>query len=212
LTAAAPPSPSPRDTHRAFLNRYYRATRAIYDATRKYYLFGRDATLDELAADRTWTRCIEVGPGTGRNLRALRSRRPDARLGGVEASDAMLEHARPRCPGISLHQGFAEDVDYHAVLGEPPDRILFSYCLSMVQEPDRALSHALASVGPGGEVWVVDFADLGGVRQPFRRALERWLAAFHVAPVDLALFDAHRADLRFGALRYWVRARIPAGR
>jgi len=207
LTGGGAPA-AERQTHRDFLNRYYRATRAVYDATRKYYLFGRDEALRELAGDTSWRRLVEVGPGTGRNLRSLRRLRPDAVLGGVEASDAMLEHARPRCPGISLCQGFAEDVDYRSVLGEAPDRILFSYCLSMVQEPERALDHALDALAPGGQVWVVDFADLAGLRGPVKRGLERWLAAFHVAPVALHHLEARRGELRFGPLRYWVRARL----
>jgi S-adenosylmethionine-diacylgycerolhomoserine-N-methlytransferase len=196
-----------RDSHREFLNTYYGLSRSIYDLTRKYYLFGRDTALRQLAGER-WSKLIEVGPGTGRNLRKLRQMRNDVLLGGVEASDAMLEHARERCPWARLVHGFAEDYPYHEVLGDRPDRILFSYCISMVQDPDAALRNARSSLAPGGEVLIVDFGDLSGVREPFRSALRKWLATFHVEPVDEALLRRHDAVIEYGPGRYYVIARL----
>ncbi|MGF1468513.1 MAG: class I SAM-dependent methyltransferase [Sandaracinaceae bacterium] len=196
-----------QQAHRDFLNRYYGAFRHVYDLSRKYYLFGRDRALRELL-EEPWESLVEVGPGTGRNLIKLRRGRRHASYGGVEASDAMLELARRRCPWANLVHGFAEDCDYAAVHGEPPDRILFSYCLSMVQEPTRALENAQRSLAPGGEVLVVDFADLGGVPTPFRGLLSRWLATFHVEPLDLGLLHDHDAAVRFGPGRYYLIARL----
>jgi S-adenosylmethionine-diacylgycerolhomoserine-N-methlytransferase len=198
-----------RESHRQFLNTYYGLSRSIYDVTRKYYLFGRDTALNQLAAE-TWTRLIEVGPGTGRNLRKLRELRNDVILGGVEASDAMLEHAKERCPWARLVHGFAEDFPYDQVLGAKPDRILFSYCISMVQDADAALRNARTSLAPGGEVLVVDFGDLSGVQQPFRKGLKKWLEAFHVAPVDEDLLRRHDAQITYGPGRYFVIARMKA--
>lgn len=195
--------------HRSFLNRYYGWSRRIYDVTRKYYLFGRDTALERLVA-QPWESLIEVGPGTGRNLRKLHARRPTAMLGGVDASDAMLEHARARCPWASFEHGFAEEVDYASVLGRPPERILFSYCLSMVTDPIAALERARSGVAPGGEVWVVDFSDLEGLPSPAARALRSWLRTFHVEPVRQDLLDRCNATLEHGPMRYWVLARIPA--
>ncbi|MCB9744190.1 MAG: class I SAM-dependent methyltransferase [Alphaproteobacteria bacterium] len=194
-----------REAHRRFLNRFYGVSRWFYDLTRRYYLIGREAALQELAAT-PWQRLVEIGPGTGRNLRKLRAARPDAELGGVEASDAMLEYAGQRCPGARLVAGFAEDFDLPSVLGGRPDVVLFSYCLSMVQDPDAALQNARRSLAPGGRVMVVDFADLAGVPAPGDAALRRWLEAFHVEPVDLELLAQHGARLRFGRGRYWVLA------
>jgi S-adenosylmethionine-diacylgycerolhomoserine-N-methlytransferase len=198
-----------RSSHRDFLNKYYGLSRGIYDVTRKYYLFGRDTALRQLASER-WTRLVEVGPGTGRNLIKLRSMRPDGIYGGIEASDAMLEHARPKAPWARLVHGFAEDCDYRAVMGDAPDRILFSYCISMVQGPDAALDNARRSLAPGGSIIIVDFGDLSGVSQPFRGALQRWLATFHVQPVDEDLLRRHNATITYGPGRYFVIARIAA--
>ncbi len=198
-----------RAEHRAFLNRYYGVSRFFYDATRKYYLFGRDTVLRDLAADRGWRRLVEVGPGTGRNLVRLARARPDARLGGIEASDAMLAHARKRCPWAKLDHGFAENAPLADLLGDRPDRILFSYCLSMVRDRAAAIANARSALVPEGEVIVVDFADFGGLPVGAASAFREYLRAFHVEPLDpAALADAK--SLRFGPARYYVIAHFAA--
>jgi S-adenosylmethionine-diacylgycerolhomoserine-N-methlytransferase len=197
-----------RAEHRAFLNRYYGISRFFYDVTRKYYLFGRDTALRQLAADPLWTRLIEIGPGTGRNLKWLRRARPNAQLGGIEASDAMLAHAQKRCPWATLRQGFAETAPLADVLDGPPDRILFSYCLSMVKDRSGALANARRSLAPNGEVIVVDFADFagfpGGLAAPFRS----WLRTFHVEPLDATVLAGAKSTT-FGPGHYFVIARFP---
>lgn len=196
-----------REAHRRFLNRYYGQVRHLYDLTRKYYLFGRDTTLRELAAE-PWRRLVEIGPGTGRNLRVLHAARPGARLGGVEASDVMLAHARARCPWATLRHGFADADEVPLdLLGAPPDRILFSYCLSMVQDPEKALDNARRALAPGGEVVVVDFADCAGLPHPLREGFARFLRSFHVTPLDGAALG-EGARVRFGPLRYYLVARL----
>lgn len=194
--------------HRDFLNRYYRLTRHVYDATRKFYLFGRDAAIRAILAGN-WARLVEIGPGTGRNLRRLRAARPLAQYGGVEASDAMLAHARARLPWARLVHGFAEDADYAGLLDARPDVVLFSYCLSMVQDPRRALENARRSVAPGGRVVVVDFGDLDGLPRIPRAILRRWLALFHVTPLDPAVLDPHQPAITHGPGRYYLIASLP---
>jgi S-adenosylmethionine-diacylgycerolhomoserine-N-methlytransferase len=192
--------------HRAFLNQYYGLSRHFYDATRKYYLFGRDRALARLL-ESPWETLIEIGPGTGRNLRKLHEARPRALLGGLEASDAMLHHASQRCRFAVLAQGFAESADLAGLLGERPQRILFSYCLSMIADRERALENARRALAPGGEVVVVDFADLGGLPGPLGRGLSRWLEAFHVRPLDLAQVEREAVEVEFGYGRYYAIAR-----
>lgn len=195
-----------REEHRRFLNRYYGVSHHLYDATRKCFLFGRDRALKHLLAVE-WNTLVEVGPGTGRNLRKLHAGRPQALLGGIDASDVMLAHARAECPWARLRHGFAEDAEYTEVLGAAPERILFSYCLSMVQGRAQALRQARRSLAPGGELVVVDFADGLGLPGVLRRGLHAWLGAFHVAPLDAELFrDA--ISVEFGPGRYWMMARL----
>lgn len=195
--------------HRAFLDRYYGATHQIYDLTRKYWLFGRDTALDKLL-EQPWTSLVEIGSGTGRNLSILKKRRPSAKYGGLDASEVMLTHARAALPDVPFRYGFAEDADITAILGLRPDRILFSYCLSMVTDPDRALHNARAHLSPAGEVWVVDFGDLTGLPGPFARALRSFLDRFHVEPLPAGLLESHTRDIEQGPGRYFRIARIPA--
>jgi S-adenosylmethionine-diacylgycerolhomoserine-N-methlytransferase len=197
--------------HRRFLNEYYGRARHIYDLTRKYYLFGRDRALGELGAER-WSTLVEVGPGTGRNLRLLHRAHPTARLGGVEPCDEMLDHARARCPWATLAHGFAESADLAAIHGTPPDRVLFSYCLSMVADPGAALARARRLIAPSGAVIVVDFADMATMAPPLRAALGAWLGAYRVTPLSSALLESPGAQVTYGPLRYYAIARFAADR
>lgn len=201
-------TPDGRAAHRAFLDRYYRLTHHVYDASRKYYLFGRDGVLERLLAS-DWTTLVEVGPGTGRNLARLHRGRPSAAFGGLEASDVMRAHAGRRCSWARIDAGFAEDGDIGAVLGAPPQRILMSYALSMFTDKDRAIDNARRHLAPGGELWVVDFADLAGLPTLPRRAMRTFLSAFHVEAVPDALLHRHGAShVEHGPLRYFVVARF----
>lgn len=198
-----------REEHRAFLNRYYGISRGFYDLTRRYYLLGREHALNHLGETR-WSSLVEIGPGTGRNLRKLRDLRPNAEFGGVEASDAMLEHANEKIPFAKLVHGFAETADIEAVLGKKPDRILFAYCLSMVQQPLPALEHCRRQVAPGGEVIVVDFGDLGGWPGPLRMAMRAFLDAFHVRQLPDPELEALAKASEHGRGRYWSMYRFDA--
>ena len=46
----------------------------------------------------------------------------------------------------------------------------------------EALAGAVARLSPGGSLHIVDFGDQAGLPAPFRFALVRWLALFHVTP------------------------------
>src|SRR5690606_37027304 len=121
-------------------------------------------------------------------------------------------HARRRCPAAHLVRGFAEDGDLSAVLGAPPERVIVSYSLSMFQDPGAALDNARRHLAPGGELWVVDCSDLGGLDPLSRAAMTKFLRAFHVAPLDDALLWRHGAtSVEHGPLRYFVIARFTAG-
>ncbi|MEL6185757.1 MAG: class I SAM-dependent methyltransferase [Myxococcota bacterium] len=202
-------SETARAEHRDFLNRYYGISRRFYDLTRRYYLLGREPCLAHLS-EESWSSLIEIGPGTGRNLRKLHERRPEAEYGGVEASDAMLEHARSKIPFAKLVHGFAETADLEGLLGRKPDRILFAYCLSMVQEPLPALEHCRRQLAPGGEVVVVDFGDLGGWPGPLRTSMRSFLDTFHVRELpDAELEKLAKASVH-GRGRYWSMYRFDA--
>jgi S-adenosylmethionine-diacylgycerolhomoserine-N-methlytransferase len=196
-----------RHEHSTFLNEYYGISRHFYDLTRKYYLFGRDAVLDTLGTE-SFASLLEIGPGTGRNLQILHKKRPNLKLGGIEASRAMLEVAELRCPFASFHEGFAEDAPIESVLGRAPDRILFSYCLSMVQEPVIALDAAIRGLAPGGSVVIVDFGDFSKLPGWFAQFMNKWLEMFHVHPVPVSMLLERRAKITWGPGRYYFIARL----
>ncbi len=174
--------------HAALMDRVYRRQRHIYDFTRKYYLFGRDRLIDEMAP-KPGARIVEVGCGTARNLIRMAKRYPDARLFGLDASEAMLETAaqaiaKAGASGrIALAHGYAENLS-SALFGEtaPFDDIVFSYSLSMIPDWKESLRAARAALAPDGRIHIVDFGDLNGLVGPARAALLAWLGLFHVAP------------------------------
>ena len=149
------------------MDRIYRPQRWIYDLTRKPYLIGRDRLLEDIGA-RPGETIVEIGCGTGRNLLKLASLHPAARLIGVEPSSVMRAAAsaafRRRDVDARLFAGTAEGLVAEA-LGLPGgvDHVVFSYVLSMVDEPARAVDDALALLRPGGSLHVVDFADMAGM-------------------------------------------------
>ena len=84
---------STASSHAELMNRIYRRQRYIYDATRKYFLFGRDRLIAELAP-AAGQRVLEVGCGTGRNLIKAAKRYPEAHFYGLDISTEMLESAQ----------------------------------------------------------------------------------------------------------------------
>jgi S-adenosylmethionine-diacylgycerolhomoserine-N-methlytransferase len=175
----------------AAMDRMYRFTRHVYDATRRYYLLGRDRMLAQVATAAD-TATLEVGCGTARNLIKLARRPQPGLLCGLDASHEMLEtaarsiarHGVPAAgsPAILLRHGLAEDLDAARMFGRerPFDTVYFSYCLSMVPTWPAAIEAALANLRPGGRMLIVDFWDQADLPRPFAAALKRWLALFHV--------------------------------
>jgi S-adenosylmethionine-diacylgycerolhomoserine-N-methlytransferase len=168
------------------MDRMYRHQRHIYDLSRKYYLLGRDRLLCEIPVEPGQA-LLEIGCGTGRNLVALARRHPELSLYGVDASRAMIASARAAAGRagllgrIRLGFGVGETADARD-LGRPNgfDHVLFSYALSMFDEPVAALDRAIGMLAPAGCLHVVDFSDQRELPAWFRRALVAWLARFGV--------------------------------
>jgi S-adenosylmethionine-diacylgycerolhomoserine-N-methlytransferase len=160
--------------------------RHIYDATRKFFLFGRDELIATLDVPNGGT-VLEVGCGTGRNLIEVARRYPATQLFGFDISEAMLATARKSVDraGLSsrimLKQADATDFDPGALFGHTRfDRVFFSYTLSMIPDWKAALLQG-ASV-TGGSAHIVDFGQQEGWPRLFRRILFAWLDSFDVEP------------------------------
>ena len=78
--------------HSRAMDRMYRFQRHIYDASRHYYLLGRDRLLDRLEPPPGGS-ILEIGCGTGRNLIGAAHRFKDAKLFGIDISHEMLKTA-----------------------------------------------------------------------------------------------------------------------
>lgn len=174
--------------HRTHMDGIYRYQRYIYDATRKYYLLGRDRLLDELRPPTGGT-ILEIGCGTGRNLILAAKRYPNAKLYGFDISSEMLKTARASIERhgysdrITVAEGDATSFDAQRLFGRAGfDRVFVSYALSMIPPWRQAIAPALDAVSPGGRLHIVDFGQQQGWPTWFKTALFAWLAHFTVTP------------------------------
>lgn len=174
--------------HADHMDGIYRYQRYIYDATRKYYLLGRDLMLDQLRPPMGGT-VLEIGCGTGRNLILAAKRYPNAHFYGFDISAMMLETAAANvrragfAERIHLAQGDASAFDPRQMFGLAQfDRVFISYALSMIPPWRAALPLAIDAVAPTGRLHIVDFGQQERLPGWFRRGLRSWLAKFSVEP------------------------------
>ena len=172
----------------ALMDRVYARQRHIYDATRKFYLLGRDGLIADLDAAPGAT-ILEIGCGTGRNLIAIAKRYPDAICFGLDVSSAMLATARKAIDDaglatrIRIAQADATTFDPDPLFGvQRFDRVVISYALSMIPPWRDVLRRGAGVVAPGGSLHLVDFGDQAGLPGAFKQMLLAWLSRFHVSP------------------------------
>ncbi|QEL26828.1 class I SAM-dependent methyltransferase [Bosea sp. F3-2] len=193
------------------MDRIYRHQRHIYDASRKFYLLGRDQLIDGLQPPPGAT-VLEIGCGTGRNLIRIARRYPSCVCYGLDVSSEMLATARASVAKagledrIRLAQADATDFYPQALFGlQGFDRIVISYALSMIPPWQGVVAEALRRLNLGGSLHIVDFGDQSGLPAAFKVVLLRWLALFHVMPREnlpgtvKALAEAAGAECRLGA-------------
>lgn len=166
----------------------YAFHRHIYDFTRKFYLFGRDRLIRELAPPPGGT-VLEVGCGTARNLIVAATRYPTARFYGFDISEAMLETARKSVARhglagrITLAQGDAGTFDVQSLFGiEKLDRVFMSYTLSMIPPWQDAIERGAACLAPKGQLHIVDFGQYERLPALAKRIHFKSLNDFHVFP------------------------------
>ncbi len=167
----------------------YRHQRFIYDATRRYYLFGRDRLIADLRPPANGA-VLEIGCGTARNLIRAARRYPEARFYGLDVSEAMLRSARTsvtRCglaTRIVLRKGDATAFDPAKLFAlDGFDRVFISYALSMIPAWRDVVRHAAACVAPGGELFIIDFGDFERYPALMRSTQLAWLRRFSVEPI-----------------------------
>jgi len=164
----------------------YGYQRYVYDATRRFYLLGRDRLVDEINIYAGQT-VADIGCGTGRNLEILGRRHPNSYFFGIDASGEMLRTARSRIKkaeleNVSLRTALADEFDYQKTFGldRPLDVIYFSYAISMIPTWQASIERALDNLKPDGKMYIVDFYDQRDLPLWFRTLLKAWLRKFHV--------------------------------
>ena len=175
--------------HAGLMDQIYKRQRFIYDASRKYYLLGRDQLITALNAPENST-ILEVGCGTGRNLICTAKQYQSAAVYGVDISTEMLKTAGRSiykanlAQRINLAKGDATNFNPQTTFGiNQFDRIFISFSLSMIPSWQDALNHSLSLLNPAGELHIVDFGECDQLPKPFKTALYKWLALFHVHPI-----------------------------
>jgi len=151
------------ERHQERMDRKYRYERHIFDLSRRFFLFGRERAIAALRLQDARS-VLEIGCGTGRNLKLMADRHPALRLTGIDISEEMLKSARAKIARahlgnrITLLHG-----DAVAPTDRKAQRILMSYSLSMVPDWQRALAIAIETLEPGGILAIIDFGNFGGL-------------------------------------------------
>jgi S-adenosylmethionine-diacylgycerolhomoserine-N-methlytransferase len=166
----------------------YEYQRYIYNATRKYYLLGRDRLIGELQPDGGST-VLEIGCGTGRNLIHAAKCCPNARFIGFDISQSMLKTARTSIARaglsdrIDVYHADATAFDLSSLCGEAHvGRVFISYTLSMIPAWRQVLPRALEAAAPGGRLYILDFGQQEALPRWFKAVLFTWLRQFSVHP------------------------------
>lgn len=148
------------DVRHRQLEKYYRMHSVIYDWTRWSFLFGREKLLDLIPDLPPNPRILEVGCGTGKNLRNLEYLFPDGDIYGIDLSGDMIRQARKKVYNeqkIQLINGAYGDSLFQF---KPFNLILLSYSLSMLgTQTEDIMQQVHTDLAPGGYIAVVDFND-----------------------------------------------------
>lgn len=144
--------------HTSRVENYYRFHSHIYDATRWTFLFGRDKILEMITDMPERPRILEIGCGTGTNIKKLKQHFPDARITGIDLSDDMLEIARKKMGNQKNIQFLKLNYGFDPVEEASFDLILFSYSLTMFDYPIEHIFEQISrDLNHDGYIAVVDF-------------------------------------------------------
>ena len=147
------------ETHERQVKDYYRFHSRIYDATRWSFLFGREEILGMIPDLPSQPRILEIGCGTGKNIKHLEYYFPDAQILGVDLSEDMLNVARKKLEDSSKQITFLNhQYGSEPLKSDPFDLILLSYSLTMVgNQIEQVLEQIAGDLRPKGYVAAVDF-------------------------------------------------------
>jgi S-adenosylmethionine-diacylgycerolhomoserine-N-methlytransferase len=161
------------------------------------YRSGRIAAIDALGL-RPGNRVLDLGCGTGLNLRHLQRRiGPTGREIALDASPSMLRQAARRARqhdwgNVRFICGDASTVDPGA--WAPVDGAIASYALSVIPDWPAAWRTLRRATRPGGRIAVVDMQDPEGWWRALR-PLARWLCGVSRADIEARPWRLLEAEL-----------------
>jgi ubiquinone/menaquinone biosynthesis C-methylase UbiE len=131
----------------------------------------------ELTAVRPGDHVLEIGCGTGRNLRFLsEAAGRNGRVYGVDLSQGMLDKAREMCAQHGLSNvtlAHADALEYRAP--QPLDGVLFGLSYNTMPNHRAVLQHAISQLRPGGRVVIMDGKLPRGPGREFILRFSVWL-------------------------------------
>ncbi len=153
---------SEKDQNKNIQN-YYKLQSKIYDATRWSFLFGRKKLVKVLPFEKNAEISIlEVGCGTGYNLKNLAKAFPKAKLTGLDVSEDMINLSRKQTKAYAdrvslLQQPYGPN---QKAVPTKYDAIIFSYSLTMINPHwEDLIKHAENDLKENGVVGLADFHD-----------------------------------------------------
>jgi phosphatidylethanolamine/phosphatidyl-N-methylethanolamine N-methyltransferase len=184
-----------RDLSPDHVEKAYDGWAGVYDATCAR-LFAPAHRALAAEANRIGGRTLEVGVGTGLIFPHYER---TLEVTGIDISGAMLAKARRKLAGGAHPQVKALDIaDVHALpyAGGSFDSVSFPFVLTLVANPERALSEAARMLRAGGEILIVSHFQS---RTGLGRAIETALAP---ACAKIGL----RPDFPMERIEAWVAA------
>jgi len=164
---------SPLDT-KDNLIRHYKKDASIYDLNRRFFLFGRNRLINQIAKTLNPSSILEIGCGTGVNLIKLNKLFPNSRITGLDVSLEMLNVARTKITQNTNITLINEMFDQHTSLPKF-DLILCSYTASTVPNLPLFLSAIATHLTDQGHFACVDFHSSNSV------VFQRWIS--HSIPI-----------------------------
>jgi S-adenosylmethionine-diacylgycerolhomoserine-N-methlytransferase len=146
--------------HAERMDMKYREVRHFYDLTRLFFLWGRNSAIKHLnlASGKS---VIEVGCGTGRNLKRMSHQQPRAQIFGIDISKEMLASCGDKIRNyrnVRIARADAMNFDSQQLFNRKLfDAVLMSYSLSMIPDWKRAVYQGLSVLAVDGTLSIVDF-------------------------------------------------------
>ena len=160
----APVSTQAKEQPKATKFDYQPATKLV-DSRPWPFLYGRKSIIQKLPIDKdAKVTILEIGCGTGKNLKYIAKKFPQAQLYGIDESPEMTQKAQKNVEAYQdrveiIQAPYQEGLDYPF---EQVDGIVFSYALGKLDKNwEDLLNRAWEDLKPGGWVAVVDFHNSG---------------------------------------------------